>query len=221
MSIVCVLDLVFWLLVVLIVSSITYLIYIPRKNAGILAEKYESKIHLLNSVVSVCTIISIFVGIWSVNFDRRLKIQAELENRQIVIENLIEETEINLDLIRELSEWEKHPGFVTTGNFKFFYLDKIKDVAVPREVRRLAINITNDLQQANLHLEIVRGSEVRLLAPAELESMNEISKTNYKKLNEFLVPAKPKLITLKDELNKLSTMNHKCPFSKPERPTGK
>lgn len=194
------LNIVFWVPAVSIIGVIFYLICIPRRNARTLAKKYNAKIQLLNSVVSVCTIISIFVGIWFLSYDQKIKRQIETDNKKIVIENLEEETDINLDLIREISEWEKHPGVVVAGRFQFYYLDKIKDVTVPKEIRRLAIDITNDLQQGNLFLEKIMGHEVRLLEPQDLKNMQEVTKANYQNMIKLLTPTKPKLTSLKDEL---------------------
>jgi len=152
----------------------------------------------LTRIICSATVLYVFFTAWltwethAANRIQRANQERELatkrEYQALVLENLLEEIDTNLSLIEqiEIQKTSDQIKEVTTGRFRTYYLDKVKDIYVEMKIRKEVIDLLNDIEQGNRYFDALNDSRYI-----------EYFDINLAKFKKFVTITKVKFIDLK------------------------
>lgn len=183
-----------------VLKSETDRVIASNQSLGEAQARQQNAVILANRILVGATIIYVAFAGWSAyetktaNNIQRQNQQNERQIREeyktVILENLAEDIDINLSLISELEKQvPASTNAAPLGRFHTYYLEKIKDVYVKKEIRRASINLLNDLSQANRNLDALQDINYQNYFDVNLE-----------RLKAYVQPTKEKLLNLKKAL---------------------
>lgn len=132
--------------------------------------------------------------------NQQLEAQSKIEYQNIILENLAEEIEINLDLTRTIMNFTPTEDYKISpiGRFPTFHLEKVRELRVSKDLRRGAIDLLSNLQQANDYRDLLADKDYANSFDENLMRFKEFLKGT-----EKIAGAERRLVVFQNQLQSL------------------